>query len=90
MFRIEGIDHIALSVRDVERSVTWYTEVLGLTRFHQNVWGSYPAVVGAGTTALALFPVEGENAQPPPDRDPRAMRHVGVSGESRRFRAGPS
>jgi catechol 2,3-dioxygenase-like lactoylglutathione lyase family enzyme len=76
MFRIEGIDHVALAVRDVERSVNWYTEVLGLTRLHQDVWGSYPAVVGAGATALALFPVEGAHAQPPPKRDTLAMRHV--------------
>lgn len=76
MFRIEGIDHVALAVRDVECSVSWYTGVLGLTRLHQNVWGNSPAVVGVGTTALALFPVEGANPQPPPKRDTLAMRHV--------------
>ena len=27
--RLEGIDHVALAVRDVERSMRWYIDVLG-------------------------------------------------------------
>jgi len=30
MFRVEGIDHGALTVRDVARSVAWYRDVLSL------------------------------------------------------------
>jgi catechol 2,3-dioxygenase-like lactoylglutathione lyase family enzyme len=42
MFRVEGIDHVALTVRDVARSVAWYREVLGLERRHAEVWGDFP------------------------------------------------
>ena len=28
--KLDGLDHVALSVRDVERSAKWYIEVLGL------------------------------------------------------------
>jgi catechol 2,3-dioxygenase-like lactoylglutathione lyase family enzyme len=75
MFQVEGIDHIAIAVRDVERSAAWYQDVLGLERRYQDAWGGYPAMVGAGTTAVALFPVEGSPPKPTPGRDVLAMRH---------------
>lgn len=60
-FRVESIDHVAMRVRDVQRSVAWYRDVLGLERRYESTWGDFPAVVGAGTTYLALFP------SPPPE-----------------------
>ena len=74
--RVEGIDHVALAVRDVSRSVEWYARVLGLERRHADVWGDYPAIVAAGTTALALFPITAVDVLPPPGRNVVAMRHV--------------
>jgi catechol 2,3-dioxygenase-like lactoylglutathione lyase family enzyme len=76
MFRVEGIDHVALTVRDVARSVAWYREVLGLERRHAEVWGDFPAVVGAGATALALFPTRVPAPGPPPGRDVLSVRHI--------------
>ncbi len=32
MFKIEALDHVALSVRDLERSARWYADVLGFKR----------------------------------------------------------
>jgi catechol 2,3-dioxygenase len=75
MFSVEGIDHIALAVRDVERSVAWYRDVLGLERRYEEAWGSYPAMVGIRTTSIALFPVEGAQPKASPGRDVLAMRH---------------
>jgi len=54
---LEGIDHVALSVRDVERSSQWYIDVLGFERRHQGMWDGVPVFIGKGTTSLALFPV---------------------------------
>ena len=76
MFRLDQIDHVALTVQDVERSVAWYRDVLGLERRHQEAWGSHPAVMYAGSTGIALFPAE---AAPVPVPDPRRtaiMRHL--------------
>ena len=84
-FLLEGIDHVALAVRDVEKSVAWYCEVLGLERRYQDVWGSLPAVVGVGTTSIALFPVAGSSPQPRPGRDVLTMRHLAFRASRREF-----
>ncbi len=59
MFKLDGLDHVALTVRDVARSVAWYQDVLGLERAHEDVWGDIPAFVLTGNSGLALFPVKG-------------------------------
>lgn len=84
-FALDGIDHVALAVRDVKASVRWYEDVLGLTRRYQEAWGDYPAVVAAGTTALALFPVESRTPQPSPGRNVLAMRHVAFRADAANF-----
>jgi catechol 2,3-dioxygenase-like lactoylglutathione lyase family enzyme len=85
MFSVEGIDHVALAVRDVARSVAWYQDVLGLKRLYEEAWGSNPAVVGIGTTSIALFPVEGQEPQPSPGRDMLAMRHLAFRADRANF-----
>jgi catechol 2,3-dioxygenase-like lactoylglutathione lyase family enzyme len=53
---LEGIDHVALGVRDIERSVKWYIEILGFERLHEGMWGGVPTFIGKGNTGIALFP----------------------------------
>ena len=83
--RLDGIDHVALAVRDVELSANWYCDVLGLERRYQEAWGNHPAVVGIGTTSLALFPVQGPYPQPRPGRDVLAMRHLAFRASRQEF-----
>ena len=85
MFHLEGIDHVALTVRDVERSARWYQDVLGLQRLHEGVWGSFPAVVGVGTTALALFPVATAHPDGPPGRETICVRHIAFRVDRHNF-----
>ncbi len=57
--KLEGLDHIALSVRDIAVSVKWYSEVLGLERQHAEVWDGIPVFLGQGATGIAFFPADG-------------------------------
>jgi catechol 2,3-dioxygenase-like lactoylglutathione lyase family enzyme len=57
LMQLEGIDHVALAVRDVERAAQWYIEVLGFERRHEGMWHGLPTFIGKGTTAIALFRV---------------------------------
>jgi catechol 2,3-dioxygenase-like lactoylglutathione lyase family enzyme len=54
---LEGIDHVALSVCDVDRAAQWYIDVLGFERRHQGMWDGIPTFIAKGITAIALFPV---------------------------------
>ena len=57
---LEGIDHVAMGVRDIERSAKWYTEVLGFERIHEGMWGGVPTFISKGDTGIALFPASHE------------------------------
>ena len=54
--QLEGIDHVALAVRDVERSAKWYIDFLGFKRRYDEVWHGVPTFIAKGNTAIALFP----------------------------------
>jgi catechol 2,3-dioxygenase-like lactoylglutathione lyase family enzyme len=59
MYRIDALDHVALIVQDLERSVAWYRSTLGmeLRQEYQDTTGyGNPVVVGSGSARLALFP----------------------------------
>jgi catechol 2,3-dioxygenase-like lactoylglutathione lyase family enzyme len=55
---LEGIDHVAMSVPDVERAAQWYIDVLGFERRFSEMWNGIPVFIGKGTTAIALFPAQ--------------------------------
>ena len=55
--QLEGIDHVALAVRDVEQSAQWYIDVLGFERRYDGMWEGIPTFIGKGNTAIALFPM---------------------------------
>jgi catechol 2,3-dioxygenase-like lactoylglutathione lyase family enzyme len=77
MFKLEGLDHVALAVRDVERSADWYVEVLGFERRFQGMWQGVPVFVARDKTALALFPAGSDQGNPLP-RKPVGMLHLAM------------
>lgn len=65
-FEAQGLDHVALVVADMERSVAWYADVLGMERRFADVWNGQgdPVVLCNGEACVALFePVEGDRVE---------------------------
>ena len=76
MFAVKRLDHVALTVRDVRKSIAWYRDVFGLERRHAATWGDYPVFMCAGDTALALFEAKGPLSDAPDSGSAAIMRHV--------------
>jgi len=74
--QLEGIDHVALGVRDIERSVNWYIEVLGFERLHEGMWNGVPTFIGKGNTGIALFPASHNAKSTPSTRRDIRMLHL--------------
>ncbi len=79
---LEGLDHVGLAVSDVERSIRWYQEVLGLERAFEEAWGDSPAVLVAGRTGVALFSTRGERVEP---STMHSLTHVGFRASRRGY-----
>jgi catechol 2,3-dioxygenase-like lactoylglutathione lyase family enzyme len=82
--QLEGIDHVALAVEDIERSASWYVDTLGFERLHEGMWNGIPVFIGKGDTAIALFPMRhGHSAQAPAAR--RGMLHLAIRADRKNF-----
>ena len=62
MFTLQQIDHVALAVTDLEKSIAWYHDVLGLERRYEDAWKDAPAMLCAGSTCVALFPLRPDDS----------------------------
>jgi len=62
VFTLQQIDHVALAVTDLEKAIAWYQDVLGLERRYREAWGDYPAMLCAGSTCVALFPLRSDES----------------------------
>ena len=57
---LQALDHVALAVRDVERSARWYADVFGFEHQHPGQWGGTPVFIGTADASIALFPLRNE------------------------------
>ena len=83
--QLEGIDHVALSVRDVELSAKWYIDVLGFERKHEGMWNGIPTFIAKGTTAIALFPARNHDSKKTPARAGIDMLHLAFGADRKNF-----
>jgi catechol 2,3-dioxygenase-like lactoylglutathione lyase family enzyme len=81
--QLEGIDHVAMGVRDIERSAQWYIDVLGFERLHDGMWNGVPTFIGKGNTGIALFPANQE-PKPSAHREIR-MLHLAFRADRENF-----
>src|SRR6267378_1793504 len=84
---LEGIDHVATSVRDVEAAANWYIDVLGFERRHQGMWDGIPVFIGKGTTSIALFPAQSNPTSASTARGGVQMHHLAFRANRNNFLA---
>ena len=79
-FTLKTLDHIALPVKNAERSVTWYSSVLGLRKETRTEWGPFPILMlSADGTGLALFQMPEGNPLSPTTNRPHIAFAVSFS-----------
>jgi catechol 2,3-dioxygenase-like lactoylglutathione lyase family enzyme len=83
--QLEGIDHVALSVRDVERAAQWYVDVLGFERRYEGMWDGVPTFIGKGTTSIALFPANPNARSTSSSRGGIRMLHLAFRASHENF-----
>ena len=85
MFELEGLDHVALAVRDVERSADWYVDVLGFERRFSGMWNGIPVFVAREKTAIALFPTGSDQARSSVPRRRDGILHLAMRANRENF-----
>jgi catechol 2,3-dioxygenase-like lactoylglutathione lyase family enzyme len=80
-FRVQGLDHVALSVGDQQASESWYRDVLGLGREHAAAWGDTPVALMAEGSGLALFRATDGGERAP------GLRHIAFRVDRENFDA---
>jgi catechol 2,3-dioxygenase-like lactoylglutathione lyase family enzyme len=75
--RVQGLDHVAFSVGDQQRSARWYRELLGLERKYADAWGDTPVAVMSEGNGLALFKSS--------ERRPVGFRHLAFRVDQENF-----
>jgi catechol 2,3-dioxygenase-like lactoylglutathione lyase family enzyme len=57
MFRIERLDHVAFTARDIDGLAEWYTKIFGMERVYAEAWSGRgdPVALCANDACVALF-----------------------------------
>ena len=66
-FEIAFLDHVAIRVKDVDASVKWYQQVLGLKKYQLPEWGAFPVFLLSGRSGVAVFPAQSDDTPPDPN-----------------------
>ena len=83
----QQIDHVAITVAELERSIAWYGDVLGLERRFQDEWGDVPTMMCAGETCVALFVSERSGEGPVGPHQTPSLHHIAFRVDRQNFEA---
>ncbi len=61
--KINFLDHVAIRVKDIDKSAEWYKTVLNLQRYQMPQWGEFPVMMFAGRSGIAIFPANLDDEQ---------------------------
>jgi catechol 2,3-dioxygenase-like lactoylglutathione lyase family enzyme len=83
---VEGFDHVAITVADVDATIAWYARVLGAVHLYPDVWqsGAMPvALMQVGASRLSIHPASSPAAPhaPTPGSADLCFRYSGAVGE---------
>ena len=59
--QIRFLDHVAIRVLDLNKSVEWYENVLNLKKYQKPEWGEFSVMMLADKSGIAIFPVNIED-----------------------------
>jgi catechol 2,3-dioxygenase-like lactoylglutathione lyase family enzyme len=83
--KINSLDHVAIRVKDLNRSVQWYQEVLNLQKYQFEEWGAYPIMMFAGKSGIAIFPANLEDEQIPFSSKNVKIDHIAFNVDRENF-----
>ncbi|MBD3298460.1 MAG: VOC family protein [candidate division Zixibacteria bacterium] len=89
-FTLEGLDHVAITVSDIDRSIAWYQDKLGLERIQVDSWAGVPTFMVSGSGGLALFPEDKDQSRSGGEACPPAVRHIAFRATRQDFEAAQS
>ena len=81
-FSVDQIDHVEVLVHDIDASIRWYADVLGLREYSRHEPG--PVMIGAGNTKIALFKAAGDATPPMPTKPATPLRWLLVAWRTTR------
>ncbi|WP_204345658.1 VOC family protein [Psychroserpens algicola] len=79
------LDHVAIRVSDISRSINWYEEVLGLKTYKLPEWGEFPVFMLSGKSGIALFPAKQNNTQFDKNEHPIQIDHFAFNVTNENF-----
>lgn len=68
-FKVLQLDHVAIRVKDMEKSAQWYADVLGFKRVQPEEWAPFPIMMIGTNSGVALFPGKTDDPKPLPEGD---------------------
>jgi catechol 2,3-dioxygenase-like lactoylglutathione lyase family enzyme len=85
-FHINFLDHVAIYVEDMDRSIAWYSEHLGLKKYQPKEWGPFPVFMLTGKSGLAIFPARLEDDKINPDSRNVRIEHLAFNVSNEDFK----
>ena len=84
-FNINFLDHVAIYVEDMDRSIAWYSKHLGLKKYQPKEWGDFPVFMLTGKSGLAIFPARLEDDKLNPDSRNVRIEHLAFNVSNQDF-----
>jgi len=85
--KLHHIDHVAITVSNLQRSIAWYRDILGLERRFQDAWGDVPTMMCVDETCVALFVSDRSEKGADGPRETPPLRHIAFRADRENFEA---